>query len=241
MRRKNVTVRSALMAMPRSCPVLPSKPLGTSTASTGRPALRALMAANSRASEPSTSRESPAPNTASTMHAAPRNTSGSSLATGPSHRAAISAASPVSAARSPSSATRTSQPPAFSSRAATKPSPPLLPGPHSTAIRAPGAAMLAASAATARPAFSISVRLGTPASTARRSARAISSVASNSCPLMVPDYHAATLQRCHRTRSRPGAYCAILGQMPNFQPADNTRRLPVSCATLIQVSDIVMI
>jgi hypothetical protein len=36
-RRKKVTVESALIATPLTSPVVPSMPLGTSTATTGRP------------------------------------------------------------------------------------------------------------------------------------------------------------------------------------------------------------
>ena len=54
-------------------------------------------------------------------------------------------------------ATRTAKPRSASSRATTKPSPPLLPGPHSTAT-AQGAKRAAMASATARPAFSIRVK-----------------------------------------------------------------------------------
>jgi hypothetical protein len=68
---------------------------------------------------------------------------------------------------------RTCQPRSLSRRATTKPSPPLLPGPHITTVsRGPYRPVMAS--ATARPAFSISVSDATPASTASASARDIS-------------------------------------------------------------------
>ena len=67
--RKNVTVRMALGAVPRTWPVAPSSPLGTSTATT-RDAARSTSATGG-----SISRASPAPNTASITRAA-RDTSG---------------------------------------------------------------------------------------------------------------------------------------------------------------------
>ena len=65
-------------------------------------------------------------------------------------------------------------------RAATKPSPPLLPGPATTAMRLPGGWRAATQSATARPARSISARPATPLAIVRRSACAISAVLSNS-------------------------------------------------------------
>ena len=53
----------------------------------------------------------------------------------PSQRRAMAAASPFSASGVPKSARRTSQPRCFRCRATTKPSPPLLPGPQSTAVK----------------------------------------------------------------------------------------------------------
>ena len=73
-RRKKVTVRVACTTAPSARPVVPSRPLGTSTASTGLP--DALMAATTSAATPSSGRESPAPNSASTMTSAPAERSG---------------------------------------------------------------------------------------------------------------------------------------------------------------------
>ena len=70
-------------------------------------------------------------------------------------------------ARRPAGPGAPGSPSRASSRAATKPSPPLLPGPQATATAAPGGpASSAAASATARPAFSISVSPGTPYFTA---------------------------------------------------------------------------
>ena len=100
--------------------------------------------------------------------------------------------------------TRTIKPRSASNRAATHPSPPLLPGPHSTAIRDPGGTIFAASSATARPAFSIKVRVGTPLAAARRSASAISAVVSNSKPVLC-DVIARPSFRPDRPIARPGS------------------------------------
>ena len=81
---------------------------------------------------PSTGRARPAPKIASTASAAPSRTAGDSGSTGPGQRAPPRA-SPCSLALSPSRASRTAQPRSARIRAATKPSPPLLPGPHNTA------------------------------------------------------------------------------------------------------------
>jgi hypothetical protein len=84
-------------------------------------------------------------------------------------------ASPFSAAGSVNMTTSVAQPCCLRSRAATKPSPPLLPGPQSTQTRAPGDSIDSAAWATARPAFSINSSDGTPAASAKASARRISS------------------------------------------------------------------
>ena len=82
--------------------------------------------------------------------------------------------------RRPSSPSWTKNPLAFSSRAATKPSPPLLPGPHKTAMRPWRGASRLASSATAAPACSISSRPGVPPAIVRRSASPISALVSSS-------------------------------------------------------------
>ena len=117
-------------------PCVPSRPLGTSTATTGLPV--ALMAATTSAARPSSGRDRPAPNRASMMRSASASVAVASGSTGSPQRCAMAAASPLSALRLPSSPRRTRYPCARRSLAATKPSPPLLPGPQTTAIAAPG-------------------------------------------------------------------------------------------------------
>ncbi len=157
LRRQNVTVNSACGANPRTCPVAPSSPLGTSTATTRRAARNTSATAGSR------SRDSPAPNTASIT------------------RSARAAAAAVNGARTPDqgrgrparAATATGQPASCSRPAATTPSPPLLPGPHSTRVRH-GRSRARTARSTARPALSMSVATGTPRLGAARSTSAIS-------------------------------------------------------------------
>src|SRR5690242_9488220 len=89
----------------------------------------------------------------------------------PFHLLAAKAASPRSDARGERLRTETGQPLSLRRRAATQPSPPLLPGPHTTNVRR-GVKRLVIASATARPAFSIKLSTGTPdaadaASTAR--------------------------------------------------------------------------
>ena len=95
LRRKNVTVRAARGAIPRTSPLAPSTPLGTSTATTGT--LGSSAAMTSRA-VPSTGRASPAPKIASITRPAPSKTAAASGSTGPFQRPAAIAASPRSAA-----------------------------------------------------------------------------------------------------------------------------------------------
>ncbi len=121
---------------------------------------------------PSIGRASPAPKIASIAKPASSSASGASRSTAPGQRAAASAASPRSAAFSPSSATRTFQPRSARSRAATNPSPPLLPGPHSTATGR-GDQRRETASATASPAFSISATPETPPAIVKRSATPI--------------------------------------------------------------------
>ncbi len=168
--RKKVTVSTAGGAAPRISPVAPSTPLGTSTATTG--SRRRPSASMTARGAPSTGRASPAPNIASIARPASPSASGASGSIGPVQRRAASAASPRKAARSPASATRTRQPRSARIRAATKPSPPLLPGPHSTASGRGGQRRATASA-TARPACSISTMPGTPEAIVSRSASPI--------------------------------------------------------------------
>ena len=92
-------------------------------------------------------------------------------------RAASAASDPARGGASAASAT--GQPSCANSRAATYPSPPLLPGPASTSVRH-GRNRCWMARATARPAFAISVGPGTPSAGEAASARAISSGVSSS-------------------------------------------------------------
>src|SRR5665213_2686536 len=170
LRRKKVTVSAAFGATPRIAPLAPSTPLGTSTATTGRS--RAFSAPIISAAMPPTARVRPAPNSASTTSPAPSSAPMPSGSTVPGQRDAANAASPFSPARSPSSASRTAQPRSARMHAATNPSPPLFPGPHSTATGRGGHRRLIASA-TARPALSISTAPATPPAIVSRSASPI--------------------------------------------------------------------
>ncbi len=177
--RTNVTVAVAFTTGPRGAPVSPSRPDGTSTASTGTP--EPLTRATRAAAAPSSGRERPAPNRASITSENPAGSAPAASETGPVHSAAAAAASPRSAARSPRSATSTAIPASARRRAATNPSPPLLPGPHRTRI-GPLPVIARARAATAAPARRMRSRPGMPAAIAAASARRISSVVSNSVP-----------------------------------------------------------
>ena len=177
--RKKVTVRVACTTGPLLVPVVPSRPLGTSTATIGL--AQALIAATTSAAMPSSGRDRPAPNRASMTTSAPAIVAGLNGSTAAPQRVAISAASPLRASRDPSRPRRTPSPRSRRSLAATKPSPPLLPGPQTTAMAAPARpASSAAASATARPAFSISASPGTPCCAASASARAISAAVNSS-------------------------------------------------------------
>jgi len=177
LRRKNVMLSRALTAAPMIVPFAPLMPLGRSTATIGAP-LAFIVSMIARAS-PSTRRLRPAPNSASTMTPEPAMASGDARSIGRAQSRAASAASPRSAATSSKSSTRTGKPRSARTRAAMKPSPPLLPGPATTTTRVPRG-WRATVSATARPAFSISAMPAVPAAIVRRSHSAISSGVSSS-------------------------------------------------------------
>ena len=150
----NVAVAAARTAAPSTAPVEASTPLGTSAATTSAPV--ALIASIAPATGSRGAPEKPVPSSASTTAAAPsRAPAVKGAGAGPGRRARFSAGSPLSSAGSPVSSTSTSRPPVRSTRAATRPSPPLLPLPHTTAIRPPGARCATTSA---RPAPARSMR-----------------------------------------------------------------------------------
>ena len=140
LRRKKVTVRVACTTGPSARPVVPSRPLGTSTAS-DRLARGVDRPRRPRPPSPSSGRdEAGAEQRVDDQVGAGRAVAGVERA----RRRRPSARPwrrrrPCSARASPSRPRRTSITRSRSSRAATKPSPPLLPGPHSDGDAAPGA------------------------------------------------------------------------------------------------------
>ena len=210
--RWKVTVRSAATTGSDWVPSVRSTSVGVSTASTrhGRPAARAwvTMAFSRSTALEIGSRKGPAaplPSSASIRRLAGerrarswRSSSGvgaTKRARDPAEAIACStaqlcaAAVPLIRAGSPTRTAVTCRPAAASRRAATKPSPPLLPGPHSTTVTGGGAsgppgpvagsAMLVSSASasstTAAPALSISASGERPRPCAASSMRRISS------------------------------------------------------------------
>ncbi|GIX14984.1 MAG: hypothetical protein KatS3mg118_2943 [Paracoccaceae bacterium] len=143
-------------------PLSRSSPEGASTATqTGAPA--APMLALARASRSASSgRPSPMPNSASNTTAwppAPASPSGRMRPPASCQRRSAAAASGGRAPRGSSANSSTRAPSRTSSRAITKPSPPLFPGPHRTAADRPrhsGPNLARAASTTPRPACSIS-------------------------------------------------------------------------------------
>ena len=152
---------------PKRWPVSPHRPVGRSTASTGaRPALSCCTAS---AMAPSGARHPPRPNSASMARSVGCISKpvlpGLMLMLTPACWAWASACCASAGWRvaSPSKLTCTASPWACSQRAATRPSPPLLPGPAATQIRRACGATASASRARPRPARSIRVCWGWPA------------------------------------------------------------------------------
>jgi hypothetical protein len=165
----NVAVARARTASPSTSPVEAFTPLGTSAATTVWPSIAAIASA----AAPRTAPSKPVPRIASTTTTAP--SSAPALNGSVSTRLAFTAASPCSSAGSASNRQRTSRHCSRSSRAATSPSPPLLPLPHTIAIGPSGAISLT-SAANPAPARSIRSSEGTPRSSiAQRSMARIAS------------------------------------------------------------------
>ena len=138
----NATVRSAQTAEPSTAPVRPSTPEGMSAATTG--ARAALSASIASSQTPSGSPRKPVPKSASTATSA-RASDRSSRDASHSRAASPCSASrarfvpaawePVAAASTMTMSTR--MPSRARCRAATNPSPPLLPFPHTTTARRP--------------------------------------------------------------------------------------------------------
>ncbi len=158
--RWNVAVAIARTASPSTWPVDALTPLGTSAAITR--AFAALTAAMTSSAGARGAPSEPVPSSASTITCAPfRRASSNGSGDGPGSRLSISAASPCSHSAGHTSSTSTCRPAWRSSRAATSPSPPLLPLPQTTATRPPGAWRDTASASPS-PARSIRSSDGIP-------------------------------------------------------------------------------
>src|SRR5829696_5416188 len=159
LRAANVTVRVARTTGPHTVPVRPSTPDGMSTASTSPPKWPSCSTAH--AASPSSVPRNPVPYIASTTRSA--------AASARTHRRrSMPAASSKTLVRTPQ---------LWSTRAATRPSPPLLPLPHTSTTRRPYVPCRARRTvhATARPARSMSTSTGVPEAMARASAAAIAS------------------------------------------------------------------
>ena len=157
--RWNVAVAIASTASPSTCPVEALTPLGTSAATTR--ALAALIAVITLSAGLRGAPSKPVPSSASTITCAPlRASSSNGSGAGPDSRPSISFASPCSHSPGHTSRTSTWRPAWRSRRAATSPSPPLLPLPQTTTTRPAGAWRETASASPS-PARSISSSEGT--------------------------------------------------------------------------------
>ena len=177
------TVSSARTASPSTTPVAPFTPEGMSTATTGTPASFRLAIADAHSS--SGIPRKPVPKIASTATSARassrRRPCSSNVRTRmpgtSSRRRAFVAAGSRSSSGSSSSTTVVRTPHRPSCRAATRPSPPLLPFPQTTTARRPyePPASSRAARATARPARSISTSAATPRACVSRSSDAASS------------------------------------------------------------------
>jgi hypothetical protein len=157
--RWNVAVATARTAAPATSPVDASTPDGMSAATTG--ALAAFSASIAPAAGSRGAPEEPVPSSASTSACAPSSRSGANGAGGsPGSRFSCSAASPCRNSGDHTVSTSTSRPAPRRSRAATSPSPPLLPLPQTMAMR-PAGARWAITRASPSPARSIRSSDGT--------------------------------------------------------------------------------
>src|SRR4029077_945332 len=125
-------------------------------------------------------------------------------------------------AASPTRQTSTWRPAAWSLRAATYPSPPLLPGPATTRKRATGPPSVAAASAVAVPAFSIRTDGGSPRRSASASAARVSAAVRSGCIGGTPEraaeggepqVHRPTQRHPRDLETRLHPPCANLGAM----------------------------
>ena len=220
----NVTVARATTTSSGSAtaPVEASTPLGTSQATTGRPAPRTSRIAS--AAGPRGAPELPVPSRQSTTPAAPSRAPGSTRSgAGPVRASAALRASPSSSFRGTDISTRTSRPISRNALAATYPSPPLFPLPQTTAISPSGKAR-ATTSASPRPARSISASPGVPAAIAAASAARIASASGRGCvPLMAGAPRRRRPSRgCGSARPRR----ASRARAPGRRPPRGARRPP---------------
>src|SRR5437764_68959 len=201
----------ARTAAPSGAPVSADRPDAMSTARTGAP--QALMAAITAAATPATGALSPVPKSASTTAAArasrrARASTSAGVAsarTAPRarrHAASMRAASPRTSSGRAASQTSTGTRARRRWRATTKPSPPLLPRPHTTTTGPRGRPRRARSTRAAPPpARSIRTGPGVPCSMVQRSSARISS-AVTTINISVPSCYA--LARAIDGAAHPG-------------------------------------
>ena len=135
LRRKNVTVRQRLTATPITAPVVPFMPLGRSTAIIGAAAAFIALDHGARQSFDVAVEAGAEQRVDDDVAIAQHGRRG--LFHGPLHRSAANAASPLIRLDSPTKTHATYVPRSERCRAATNPSPPLLPGPATTMTRRP--------------------------------------------------------------------------------------------------------
>src|SRR5215468_9283668 len=195
-RPAKVGVIVARTAGPGTTPSSEPRPDGTSRAMTGSPSRPAARLSCSMiwAVTPRAAPVVPVPRRASTTRSASAKARANRLgplssptsSTAPRQRARACAASPFTSPRRPARRTRTRAPLARRCRAATNPSPPLLPRPQSTSTRLPrtGAHSRAMMAAAPLPAFSMRRGPGMPSVSMARASRArISAAVKMGCML----------------------------------------------------------
>ncbi len=203
--RWKVAVALARTASPTTSPDDASTPLGTSALTTG--CACALSAVIASATTPRGSPLKPVPRTASTWPACPSSApAANGVGASPGRRSRLARASGLDARRSPVASTDTARPSSRSMRAATRPSPPLLPFPQTTAI---GPSGMTVSARRARPAPARSMRSsdGTPRSSiAQRSTARIASASGSGAHQSGSSVAGGIVPRCYpggrRARAR---------------------------------------
>ncbi len=152
-----LVLASAFTASPNTFPLSECPSSWVSEAKTG--AQCSFIATNASAQRPVTSRSRPVPNTPSTITSVCSGTDSKEIISPPRaiKASALCLASPESFLESPSCNTRTAMPSCRASLAITKPSPPLLPVPHTTVTSWASGHFVRSSLYEAIPALSIRV------------------------------------------------------------------------------------